>query len=380
MILVLIGFIALYAFFNLYIFRRFWPALPPGRMWRRLYILAAFLLVVAYPLGQVGERFLPEAAVTAFFWIGSWWIGFLLYFFLFLILIDLIRLLDRFLHFLPSSWKNRPRRTWRIIALILGVVVTLLLLAGHINARHIRVRTVKIKIENTSGDLDRLKLVAVADLHLGRMVGRRHLEKMVNTVNALDPDLVLLVGDMVDADVDRVERGGMGKILSRLRSRYGVYAVTGNHEYIAGVESSVAFLSRAGITVLRNRVVPVADGFRLGGREDLSRGWRGWERRKLDEILRGSNPRLPLILMDHQPARIEEAVRNGVDLLLCAHTHNGQLIPWSWLVKIFFPKIHGYFREEKTHIYVTSGVGTWGPPARLGNAAEVVQFLITFGN
>jgi len=379
MTLFITAFFTVYVCINLYIFLRFRTAVPPGGRGRILYLLITLLLMTAFPVSHFSEGILPEAIVSVFFWIGSWWIGFMLYIFLFLLLIDLIRFLDRFFHFLPSSWKNRPRHTWGIIAISLVTMAILILLAGHINAGNIRVRKLKIDIENAAGDLRQLNLVAAADLHLGRMVGRNHLEKTVDTINSLNPDLVLLIGDIIDSDVELLQREGMGEILSRLHPRYGVYAVTGNHEYIAGVEASVAFLSRAGITFLRDRVIPVAGGFRLGGRDDWSRRRRSGKAKKLDEILGGSDSRLPLILMDHQPARIEEAVRNETDLLLCAHTHNGQLIPWSWLVKIFFPKIYGHYREGKTHIYVTSGAGTWGPPARVGNSPEVVQLLITFG-
>jgi len=138
--------------------------------------------------------------------------------------------------------------------------------------------------------------------------------------------------------------------------------VTGNHEYITGVEGAVKFISSSGISLLRDRAVKINNSFYLVGREDRSAGNRFKEGKTLRGILSGLDPDCPVILLDHQPARIDEAVEAGVDLLLCGHTHNGQLFPLNLITGAVYKVSNGYERIGETQIYVTSGVGTSGPP------------------
>ncbi len=227
--------------------------------------------------------------------------------------------------------------------------------------------------------MSRLNLVFIADMHLGVMVESSFLKKIIQEVNDLKPDIILIGGDTVDMNVGEIERSGHGKTLSLFRAPLGVYAVTGNHEYISGVEESVEFISRFGITFLRDRAVKINDSFYLVGREDLSGRNRFAEGKILPDILSGLDRDCPVILLDHQPGRIDEAVRERVDLLLCGHTHNGQLFPLNLITGAVYKVSHGYQRIGETQIYVTSGAGTWAPPVRIGNVPEIVQLKIEFG-
>jgi hypothetical protein len=241
------------------------------------------------------------------------------------------------------------------------------------------VTTLHLRLRPSCGPTTRLNLVFLSDLHLGVMVNGSFLKRAIEQVNSLEPDLVLLVGDTVDMDVREIDRMGCGKILSRIRANLGVYAVTGNHEYITGVEDAVEYLSRWGITFLRDRVVKIDDSFYLAGREDLTRWRRRGERKSLRSVLQGLDPGCPVILLDHQPVRIGEAVEEGIDLLLCGHTHNGQLFPLNVIIDALYLVNWGYSRQGETQVYVTSGAGTWAPPVRIGNIPEIVQIKIEFG-
>jgi len=262
---------------------------------------------------------------------------------------------------------------------IVAVGVIILLWAGYLNARDLQVTTLRLRLRQSCGNMKRLNLVFLSDLHLGVTVNSAFLKRAIFQVNSLKPDLVLLVGDIVDMDIREIDEMGCGRLLSRIRAPLGVYAVTGNHEYITGEEESVSYLSGVGITFLRDRVIKINNSFYLAGREDLSSIRRGGEKRSLRSVLRGLDPGCPIILMDHRPARIDEAVEEGVDLLLCGHTHHGQLFPLNLLTGIFYPVSWGYVRQGETQVYVSSGAGTWGPPVRIGNIPEIVEIKIEFG-
>jgi predicted MPP superfamily phosphohydrolase len=198
-------------------------------------------------------------------------------------------------------------------------------------------------------------------------------------INSLEPDIILLPGDVVDEDIGPVIKQNAGELLRTLKAKYGVYAVTGNHEYIGGVEPSVEYLTEHGLIVLRDKTVKVADSFYIIGREDrASKGFAGIRRKPLNQLIEGVDKNLPVILMDHQPLRLEEAEVSGIDLQLSGHTHHGQLWPFNFITKKLYEVSMGYKQKGNTHYYVSCGVGSWGPPVRTGNRPEIVQKTLNF--
>jgi predicted MPP superfamily phosphohydrolase len=153
--------------------------------------------------------------------------------------------------------------------------------------------------------------------------------------------------------------------------------VTGNHEYIGGVEQAVAYLREHGVTVLRDSCVTLPSGVIIAGREDRSSSsFAGKKRKDLSEILDGADTSKPVILMDHQPFHLEEAEHAGVDFQLSGHTHHGQLWPLNYITNAIYEISWGYLRKGATQYYVSCGAGTWGPPVRLGNRPEILHFRI----
>jgi predicted MPP superfamily phosphohydrolase len=218
-----------------------------------------------------------------------------------------------------------------------------------------------------------------SDIHLGTIIGRKQFGQIVSMINERDPDLVLFPGDILDEDPAPVIHDNLGGLLRSIRSRYGVLAITGNHEYIGGVEVACRFLAEHGIRVLRDQSVRLGDFLHVIGREDRSiERFTGKPRKPLAELMRDVDRRLPVILMDHQPFALEEAVRNGVDLQLSGHTHHGQMWPLNLVTKMIYEISWGYIRKENTQFYVSSGVGTWGPPVRIGNRPEIVEINLHF--
>jgi hypothetical protein len=249
---------------------------------------------------------------------------------------------------------------------------------GHVNALTPRIKTLHLTIPKTVEGFDTLNVVAASDIHLGVIIGRKRLDSMVAKINALNPDLVLLPGDIVDEDLAPVIKHNLGKTLRDLKSRWGVFAITGNHEYIGGVEEACTYLSDHGVSVLRDRVVKLNDSFYLVGREDRSIRRTGKSRKPLQELMAEVDTTLPVILMDHQPFQLEEGGTNGVDLQISGHTHHGQLWPINFITKRVYELSWGYKKKNNTHVYVSCGFGTWGPPVRLGNRPEIVNIKISF--
>jgi predicted MPP superfamily phosphohydrolase len=257
-----------------------------------------------------------------------------------------------------------------------GLVLIIVLIA-FLNASRPRIRNLDLSPAKLSPPSRQLTLVAVSDIHLGTIVGKGRLNHLVERINQLSPDIVVLAGDIVDEDMAPVIREDLGAMLRNIKTRYGVYAITGNHEYYGGVESAVKYMRDHGIIVLRDSVAMIDNALYLIGRDDREKKRiTGFPRRPLDTLLTGLDPALPKILLDHQPFGLEEAVKAGIDLQISGHTHNGQLWPFNYITRAVYEISSGHRKIERTDFYVSTGFGTWGPPARLGNRPEIVNIKL----
>jgi predicted MPP superfamily phosphohydrolase len=310
--------------------------------------------------------------------LGSFYLGIMVYTFLFLILIDLLRLGNLLFHYFPDFVTSNPQKSSSLTVLVLSVVVVLIVMGGHINTLFPRIRQLDITIDKKAHEIEQLNLVVVSDIHLGTVIQNNRLEKIVSTINGLKPDLVLLPGDIVDEDVAPVMEQGMAKTFQKIQSRFGVYAITGNHEYFSGVKEAVNYLEQGKIKVLQDQYLKIEDVLYLIGRKDLMAVRMADGRKSLEEIMQNVDRTLPLILMDHQPYGLNVAKNNGIDLQLSGHTHHGQLFPFHYITKMVYELSWGYLRRGDTHYYVSCGVGTWGPPLRTTSMPEIVQIKVSF--
>ena len=367
-----------YLFINLYIFRRAWQAFSFPAVWRFFGLALLLMLMLAYPLGRFGEQLSRNGVTNFLVTVGSFYLGLMIYAFFMVALIDLLRLGNHAIHFLPAALVQNPLKTARITALMVAGFTVIVVFVGHLNALHPRVRQLQIQIDKPAGELKELNMVVASDIHLGTIIRNSRLVKIVEMINRLHPDIVLLPGDVFDEDVAPVAEQNIAEILEKIHSRYGVFAITGNHEYYGGVQSAVSYMKQARITVLQDSAVKIADSFYLIGRNDLTARQMGLSRKPLPEILAGTDRRLPLILMDHQPFHLEVAQQNGIDLQLSGHTHHGQMFPFNLITNRVYEKSWGYLRRGKTQYYISCGVGTWGPPVRLGNRPEIVHIRLRF--
>jgi hypothetical protein len=236
-----------------------------------------------------------------------------------------------------------------------------------------------LSIEKKVEGMKTVNIVVASDIHLGTIVGRHRLDQIVDNINGLNADVVLLPGDIVDEDLAPVIRQNLGEALRNIKARFGVYAVTGNHEYIGGAKQACDYLTEHNVIVLRDQAVKVNGSFFLVGREDRSRNQFTGERRKaLEELMADVDKKYPVILMDHQPFRLQEAASQSVDVQLSGHTHHGQLWPVNFIIKAIYEVGWGYKKVANTHVYVSNGVGTWGPPVRIGNRPEILNIRLNF--
>jgi predicted MPP superfamily phosphohydrolase len=371
--------LSVHALVNLYIFMRGWQALEGFPAIKPWYIATFVVLFLSYILGRILMKAAPGVFSSVMIWIGSFWLAFMLYFFLLIVLLDLLRLLNHWFHIFPGFITANYEKTKGIALLASVVCIVVIVGAGYLNALRPVVRKLDISIPKSAGKLKELKLVMASDIHLGTLVGRNRLNNLVRTVNGLEPDIVLLVGDVVDEDIEPVVRLNLGEMLQSLKARYGVYAVPGNHEYIGGGENAFAYLRAHGVTVLRDSMVCIDSSFLLVGRDDRDgKRFSGGGRKEVAELIAGADTTLPMILMDHQPFAFEKAQQAGVDLQLSGHTHAGQMWPLNYITGAIYEIDHGYLKKGKTHFYVSNGAGSWGPPLRIGNRPEIVQITIHF--
>jgi len=303
----------------------------------------------------------------------------MLYFFLLILSLDLIRLFNHFFHFLPKVFYTDYGKTKLIIFYLSLAVVSLVVLSGFINARTARIKVLSYIIPKKVNGVKSLRMVMVSDVHMGNLIAKRKTNRLVTKINELKPDIVVFAGDLVDEDLAPVIKNNLGEALTKIQSRLGVFAIPGNHEYIGGAEDAIKYLSEHGIIMLRDTSVFLENSFYLVGRDDRDKiRFTGKKRKEISELLYGIDKSFPIILLDHQPFNLNKAADLGVDLQLSGHTHHGQVWPFNYITNAMYDVSWGTKKIGETQYYVSSGFGTWGPPIRIGNRPEIVLINLTF--
>ena len=387
----------LYALVNVYIIRWIIRWLSTCRhefrKFRARLIVLTVYLFFASAMG-VGF-FLPSGVVKRFFVkVGNYWLGILLYTILVVGTADVIHVILKRSKKLNQE-KLRSFKVFVISGVICAVGIAVLSIWGMVNAGNIKTTRYEVRIDKKADDLKQMKVVMAADLHMGYNIGCEHIQKMVDKINAEEPDLVIFAGDIFDNEYEALEDPEkLISIFKGIRSKYGIYACYGNHDIkekiLAGFtfggsrkkESDVRmdeFLERAGITLLRDESVTIADSVYLYGRPDRHRPGRGIETRKTPkEITADMDLSKPIFVIDHQPKELKELADAGVDLDLCGHTHDGQVWPGNLTIRLMWENACGYLKKGDMHNIVTSGVGIFGPNMRVGTIAEICSITVKF--
>ena len=365
----------IYGLINTYIFTRFMQCIPSGSQGRMWAIIVFWVLAGSFIVARFMERAYPCDFTEVMTWIGSIWLGAMIYFLLAVLLVDFARLVNHFIPFFPQVFYADYQKTKLIALFIIMGLVIVTVTAGFINARNPRIKFLDLNIAKKIQGSKTLKIAMASDIHLGTLVGKRGASRLVRMINSLHPDIILLAGDLVDEDLKPVIRRNLGETLKNLHAPLGVYAITGNHEYIGGAAEATAHK----IKFLSDTIELIDNRFYLAGRDDRDKSrFTGNQRKPLAEVLKGADPAYPILLMDHQPFQLSKPEELGVDLQLSGHTHHGQIWPFNYITNIIYEVSWGYKKKGNTQIYVSSGYGTWGPPIRLGNRPEVVSIILHF--
>jgi len=322
-----------------------------------LYWICALLLIASFVLRD--SKQIPFSLGHTIFQIGSGWLVFTLYMVIFLACTDLIRFF------------NKSFSYGFVISLALTIS---LLIYGFINYKHPDKQVFNISVNKHIKGKDKLKIVATSDWHLGLGTDYKMLKKYVDLINAENPDIILIGGDLIDNSVVPVISQEMERELNRLNAPMGIYMAPGNHEYISGIKECAEFLRKTKIQLLRDSAVTLPCGLQIIGRDD----YRVANRLSANDWARLSDKSMPTIIIDHQPYNLGEAQQIGADIQFSGHTHDGQVIPLKYLTNYLFDISYGYEKREDTHFYVSSGLSLWGPPFRIGTNSEFVVFECSF--
>ncbi|ACD83984.1 metallophosphoesterase [Candidatus Methylacidiphilum infernorum] len=366
-------FLALYYGLSGYVVLRGFLVLPHLWLFQGAYLLICAWAVFGYFLFSYLKDWFYMPLINGLLAISSLWLPGVIYLFVGICLVDMGWLIT------PGSFHSLfSGRSW-IIALGMIGTVGGVLLKGYFNALNVEIKKIELHIEKKC-PLGSLRVVVASDIHAGGTIGKRRLSIILKKILSLDPDLILLPGDLLDGSKRVLEKEGIEHFFKSLSAGYGVYSCIGNHECFYDSDSLSSFLENCGIAVLRDETRRVDDFFYVVGRDDQAvEIIEGKAKRKtLREILKNCDRSKPILVMDHRPTAIDEAVREQVDLLVCGHTHQGQFWPINHIVDRLFPLSYGYRKIGLSHIVVTRGAGTWGPPVRVGQRSEIMLLHLFF--
>ena len=370
--------LTIYSCANIYIYLKGYCSIPAFRTYRLLSLLIFVLLAATFIAGKFLEASHSSTLSDVLNIAGGFWMAFLLYGFLFLFLSDLISLVLRIAGVLNSG-NIMHYRKWAFMLTVSASVI--FISGGFINSLIPRVKKYEISINKSAGEVREFRIAAVSDIHLGSNIRKGSMLKLSGILNTLKPDLILLLGDIVDGEIGPVLRGDLLKYFKCPKSPCGLCAITGNHEFIGGAKKTIPYIESKGIRILKDEIVEIQGGIQLIGRLDRdSQRFFGMARMALSELIKKTDRSKPVILLDHQPLELGEAEKSGIDLQLSGHTHNGQMWPLNYITGMIYELSYGYLKKGNTQYIVSSGFGLWGPKVRSGSRSEVLLITLKFRN
>ena len=354
----------------------------------RIIRIIIYAILAAVP---VLGAYLPKSQFKFFCMeLGNIWLGFFIYYSIFVLLMFPV---------LQIIIKNRKTEDnslvgWAFQLAFLAAFV--IFVSGLVHAQQPKLVNYDIELENEAAEGESLKIVLLADLHLSVNSKIKATEKMVELVNECDPDIIVIAGDIFTSNFDGLkDPDKYSAALSRMHAKYGVYAVCGNHDVdenlIGGFSISPIsqafrtpemekFFADSGFNVLYDESTDIGNSLcTLAGRIDGEKAGDGTaDRLSPDELLQNTDKSKPVIVLQHEPIEFKSLADSGADLILCGHTHNGQIFPGNLVVPFFNENGYGVKELYGATTVVTAGVGYYGPPMRLGTDSEVTVINVKF--
>ncbi|WP_100373029.1 metallophosphoesterase [Bacillus sp. FJAT-45037] len=356
-ILMFIAFLFIYFALTFYTAFNGWIWLKKsfGFRFKRTYFIALFFISSSY---FIAEMF----SIPGLRWIGYIW---LVVFGYSLILFPLLNILYFLIKKRGIKWFG-----YGVIAFYLFVFTF-----GSINMWNPVVVSYDIEVAKET-EINELKILMISDIHISETIGPQTITNLIDLSKEVEPDLILLAGDVIDSSIEPYYTHNLGEIMSGLTAPMGVYAVLGNHEYYGDdIPTFIKEMNEIDIEVLTDEVTTIDDLFYIVGRKDYS----DRERVHIAELTEELDHDKPIFLIDHQPREFDEVHAAGVDLMVSGHTHKGQLFPANLITNAIYENHYGHLQLDELHTIVSSGYGIWGPPFRIGSRSEVVEINVSFG-
>lgn len=329
-----------------------------------IFLIIAFSFVVA----EIFPKILPFSATKIIYNIGCIYLGLFVY----------MILLFTISFFLTLIFKN-GKLDYYSISIVLSII---LVICGFYFENTTKIKNYDVKIETKLENTSSMKVALISDIHIGYTFGQSHLNKMITEINDLNPDIIVIAGDLIDSDLDIALHETDLSVLSNLKSKYGTFFALGNHDcYTQQIERLSNILRENNITVLNDDYSLINDDLYIIGRVDpnistISSNSYVSERNSLNSIISDIDKSKPTLVIDHSPNNMQDSIENGIDIQVSGHTHNGQLFPFNFVVNKTSPIGYGYKKINDTNVIVSSGYGTWGPPIRTTGHSEIALINI----
>ena len=356
---------AIYVFFRL---RNYFSDKKRRKYFSILYIV----FTITFPCIEFLSHSSSIPWITNFTKIGYYSLPYLLYLFLTVLLVDIVLVINYLVKIIPISIIKNQTFKKTVFAIILTAPF-LIVTTGALWHGNIQINSYQIDIPKKSSDLNHLKIAFAADLHLKGIADKAIVDTFVTKINSLNPDLVLLVGDIIEGDRQDAEMTVLEQTLRKINSKYGVYAAFGNHELHGGI-SKLNFFNNSAIKILQDTFVQIDKSFYLVGRNDS----RSNTRKTIEELFNGMQNDLPIIMLDHRPSDFGNVSSTNVDVQVSGHTHNGQLFPINYITSNIYDLSWGHKKIKNTHFFVTSGLQAWGPAVKTAGTSEIMVIDIDF--
>lgn len=380
MLLFFVSFFVVFGLANFYIARRVWQGTEILPRYIRIIIITAFILSAAsYPAAR-GLLGFNNWVYDLVLGIGALHFVNLLYAFLLILTLDIFRLIFRKKYEKIKREAHSYSKLKGFLSLTATVLVTSLVVYGHFNSLDIKLKYADFVFPTGSGKGSEYKIALFSDSHFSSLNAGRFSETLVQKLNEINPDIVLIAGDVIDDKSQVLYRKNIHRLLSEINPPKGIFISNGNHEYIVGISDAEKFFDSIKFRVLKDDFVVIDSTFIVAGRDDSSKvRFTGLNRKTLREILAPAKSQgMPIFLLDHQPFNLSEAANENISFQFSGHTHNGQFIPINLITNLIYEVSWGYKKIKNTHYYISCGVGTWGPPVRIGSDSELIVLNVKF--
>ncbi|MDX9715610.1 MAG: metallophosphoesterase [Dissulfurispiraceae bacterium] len=364
-------FFTLYGLLHLYFYIKAARAFKCNPLFKGLLALWLAVMTAAPIFIRLLEKGGYELPARVLSYAGYIWMGFIFLFVSAGLLVDLFCLVKKFITHSAEGKRCRAAYNFFIPAAIACIVS----IYGYFDALDIRIERIEIASDKIPASAGVFKVAQISDVHLGLIVREQRLSKIITILEAENPDIIVSTGDLVDGQMYSMNH--LSHMLKSLKPVYGKFAVTGNHEYYAGIKQAVAFTEDSGFKMLRNQSSDISSFLSVAGVEDPVSGIaRDALINSEKELLHSLPSERFRILLKHRPL-VNESSDGLFDLQLSGHTHNGQMFPFTCLTKLYYAKDSGLVKTKNYTLYINRGAGTWGPPIRFLAPPEITVFEIS---